>query len=687
MIVDNLEFHIKRSGDTAARGTNKLDKSLKNLKKSSGGANKGLSGLMHTIGRLGKMMILRQAIRAVMRALKDGLENAYKFNSMMGGEMSRALDALKSASVQATGAVGSAFGEMIANVAPILIRLLDLISRVANAFAQLMAVLGGRSKYTKAVASSEKWAKATESGAKAAKEWKNQLMGFDEINRLEEPSDSSGGGGADSPFEGAFELADATNEWAAKLREITLDWWNSLNLDPIINAWDRLKTSLKELASVIDQYLYFGYTEVLLPLGTWAIEEGLPAVIHALASAFEFVAEALRVLYPYAVWVYENWLKPLANWVGDHFVWAMWRVQDAFVQAREYIKTLEGLEPAEMVNKLWRDLTDAFQNVNWQGLGAKVIDMLRKALKFVKDAITSASFANIVEKAAEAAGSAIGAGLGIIWGAFLELLQTILNRIMQWSSEMEAAGKDLISGLLEGIWNSIKGIAQWIDDHICRPFINGVKAAFGIHSPSTVMAEIGIDIINGLKNGVVNSFSAIWEAVDGIFQIFASIVTPISELWDAVGNGLSSAFANLGVVAHEWLDDIGIGLQRIIGFCRDAVSGLNAVANKNAARIEADGSQYLTGFASGGFPDEGELFMAREGGMPEMIGRIGNRTAVANNDQIVQAISDGVFSAVVSAMGSSGVGNDQVIKIYMDGREIATTTTKYQKQFARAGVM
>lgn len=53
-------------------------------------------------------------------------------------------------------------------------------------------------------------------------------------------------------------------------------------------------------------------------------------------------------------------------------------------------------------------------------------------------------------------------------------------------------------------------------------------------------------------------------------------------------------------------------------------------------------------YASGGFPDVGELFMAREAG-PELVGNIGNRTAVANNDQIVEGISAGVYNAVVSA--------------------------------------
>lgn len=685
MIVDNLEFHIKRTGDTAAKGTDKLKKSLNGLKGASGSASKGLGGLLHTMGRLAKMMVLRQIIRAIMKAMKEGLENAYQFNSMVGGEMSAALDALKSAAQQTTGALGSAFGEMIANVAPILIRLLELISNVANAFSQLMAVLGGRSKYTKAVASSEKWAKSTEKGAKAAKEWKNQLMGFDEINRLEDQSDNGSGSGGDSPYEGAFELADATNEWASQLRQITMDWWNSLNFDPLINSWDRLKTSLKGLASVIDDYLYAAYTEVLLPLGQWTIEEGLPAVINMLASAFEFLTDALEFLKPYARWVYEEWLKPLANWVGDHFVWAMWRVQDAFVQAREYIKTLAGLSPAEVVNKLWNDFITAMQRVDWMGLGRKIIEMLKKAISLVKDAITSDTFASIVKKAAQAAGVAVGAGLEIIWGAFVELLQTLLNKVIDWSNNMEEAGTNLILGLLQGIWNMMTGIWNWVKENIFQPFWDAMCGVFGIHSPSTAMEEIGGYIIEGLFNGITSGFQWIQSAVDTILGIFSTIIPSVQQIWNDVGNGLSSAFANFGTVAHGWLQNVIDGLNHVISKVGQALSGLNQVANKRAAEIEADGSVYLPGFASGGFP-EGDLFMAREGGMPEMVGRIGNRTAVANNDQIVAAISDGVFSAVVSAMGSSG-GNNTPVNIYLDGSVIARSTTKYQRQFARAGTM
>ena len=64
-------------------------------------------------------------------------------------------------------------------------------------------------------------------------------------------------------------------------------------------------------------------------------------------------------------------------------------------------------------------------------------------------------------------------------------------------------------------------------------------------------------------------------------------------------------------------------------------------------------------YASGGFPEMGEIFMAKESG-PELVGRIGRRTAVANNSQIVDAIKLGVYEAVTTAMpnGSTTVQLD-----------------------------
>ena len=88
--------------------------------------------------------------------------------------------------------------------------------------------------------------------------------------------------------------------------------------------------------------------------------------------------------------------------------------------------------------------------------------------------------------------------------------------------------------------------------------------------------------------------------------------------------------------------------------------------------------QYL---AEGGFVDAGQMFIAREAG-PELVGSINGRTAVANNDQIVAAVSQGVYSAVVSAM-SAYVGSnsgEQSINVYLDGKQITASVEKHQKE-------
>lgn len=87
-------------------------------------------------------------------------------------------------------------------------------------------------------------------------------------------------------------------------------------------------------------------------------------------------------------------------------------------------------------------------------------------------------------------------------------------------------------------------------------------------------------------------------------------------------------------------------------------------------------------YASGGFPDKGEMFIAREAGA-EMVGTIGNRTAVANNDQIVEGISAGVYNAMVSANSESSnyivvnVGNKKLYSGFTNG--VRSENNRYGK--------
>lgn len=86
----------------------------------------------------------------------------------------------------------------------------------------------------------------------------------------------------------------------------------------------------------------------------------------------------------------------------------------------------------------------------------------------------------------------------------------------------------------------------------------------------------------------------------------------------------------------------------------------------------------VKGYATGGFPTTGELFFANEAG-PELVGRIGSKTAVANNDQIISGISDGVYRAMMSAHQNTTTTTPSVVHVMvqLDKETVGETTISY----------
>lgn len=83
-------------------------------------------------------------------------------------------------------------------------------------------------------------------------------------------------------------------------------------------------------------------------------------------------------------------------------------------------------------------------------------------------------------------------------------------------------------------------------------------------------------------------------------------------------------------------------------------------------------------YAAGGMPDVGQLFISREAG-PELVGTIGGRSAVANNDQIVESVARGVYDAVSAALGGADSSGGE-FHVYIDGREITAKVEKRQRE-------
>lgn len=124
--------------------------------------------------------------------------------------------------------------------------------------------------------------------------------------------------------------------------------------------------------------------------------------------------------------------------------------------------------------------------------------------------------------------------------------------------------------------------------------------------------------------------------------------------------------------------DANSAIDAIISKVNDAISAINRL---KSAMSSVGGSGIsvgigVRGFASGGFPEMGELFVANEAG-PELVGSIGGRTAVANNDQIVDGIAAGVATAMMAQNELLAQQNQLLLEILnkdtsisLDGREM-----------------
>ena len=308
---NDITIDIGASPESAISQINKTTSAMKNLRSASGKvklkvdssdvdkASKRVSALSKTLSALKRIAfyrLIRSAIKSVTDAFQEGLKNAYAFSQGIiteGHRFSTALDAMSTSSLMMKNQLGSAFISLLAAIAPIVNQIIGLVVRLADALSQFFAAFTGGT-YLKAVNFPQKWADGAGGAAKAAKEWKNQLLGFDEINRLEEPSDPSGGGGGGSALDPSQMFEDTPiAEWIMRLKE---------KIQPII---DDIKMILDGLGKFVRGVF----------LEDWQLmAEGIAQVIEGLSSLVRHTVGLIGELV-------DNLLSGIQNIGNSFFTW------------------------------------------------------------------------------------------------------------------------------------------------------------------------------------------------------------------------------------------------------------------------------------------------------------------------------------------------------------------------------
>lgn len=634
--------------------------------------------IISSFGRIAFYRAIRSAIKYVTDALKEGTENAYHFAREFGDAttyIADAYDRLSSANFKMSNQLGAAWATLIAAIEPIIIQIINLVTRAADAITQLFALLSGKGTYLKAVDYNKQWAESAGGAAKAAKEWKNQLMGFDEINRLEAPSEPSGGGGGGKPtdYNNMFEETPVSKFFEDIKKAFDSGEWAQLGklmgnkFNEIVNSvdWNGLG---KRFGTGLQAMITMGYNFLkaadFVNIGTKISE-----FVNSAMKNIDFTeAGRLWMRFRTILWdviygavVSLDW-SAVATALSNYILGAL----------TELSEWLETLDPAKIATAL----KDFFGNIKYKEIGEKIKEVVKKAFGVLGDTVKELLPDDLGDEFKDGIANAIKkADFKVIHNVLAYKLDEVIfgeeKARKMWYNKGEFAGRDLILGTEYGVQQRGNELDATLKSYVTDPVSQALydMEQSGKNAGNNLTADISVTASN-----VGNSMGDIRNSIDDVtgaaWSMSASGRDAMAEMNGAVYRNSQNMIDNLGTLRNAAMNVWG---------------WLTRLSDAGAARIEANGGIWnsLGGFATGGFPEDG-LFFANHN---ELVGGFANgRTAVANNEMIVEGISAGVFNAVTAAFAQTGGGGgDRPIVITLDGKEIARTTTRYQNQAARAG--
>ena len=543
--------------------TEQLVEVTNRLANASHKATGGLSKLVRAFGRIILYRAIRTIIKDIGAAIKEGIVNLEDYSREVGTAFAPAVDDLRRHVLLLKNAFATALRPVIEALIPVIIRLVDWLSKAADFVAQVFSILFGKvdenGRYTRAILTD------LQQSNKEAKKLLRTLLGFDEINRL----DGETGSGSSTGTGLMFEQADVSPEavaWAEKLAH-----WIGIIKNALGQIdWDVV---LKVLAALKVAQIIGKIVEWLKPIAALlGGSGGILAVVLAIIAAFALWGDKIKeFIDKKAIPKTDEWFEKIrrttkSGGIFDNLLTALNNIVDA-------VLTLFGSAAKAVYN---------FVHGDFEG-----------AIREIRDGIVNAK-------------DYLARALGIV-------LATLAKIILDWLNEK-------VLGPLEEKINL--GI-EWIN-RTTRQDLDPVKLTVDTSGLDKTIATLKKTKLPDIKENV---------KIRGEYS-----QSPFKFNLDT-----TEANRKLGSIS-TLIGTIGRGLANIV----------------NLIPIGSHGAG--TGFASGGYPAVGSVFVAGEAG-PEWVGDIGGRTGVMNTDQMAAAM----YNAMTAALATMPQGGGD---IYLDGEVI-----------------
>lgn len=421
-----------------------------------------------------------------------------------------------------------------------------------------------------------------DAASSTAKQIEKSLAGFDQIEKLSEPTDSSSssGGGTSSGGLGidtgvtseTTNVSSAISDMASKVKN-ALEPLKSISFDNLITSLDNLKESAQPLTEKLFSGLEWAWTNIFVPLATWTIEDALPAFLDVLSAGLDVLNSALDALKPLWDWAWDNFLEPVAEWTGG------------------------------MIVDILKDLAAALEGIStWISNNQGPFDAIVVTILAFAAAWKAVELAEFITNA--------GGVIGIIKSLTTTLYACTIAKVADKAETLAICAlyaKDFIVGIGQTIAKLTSSAAAWVADtaakvantaataaHTAATWLaTAATTAFGVAmsiltSPITLviaaLAALGLGIYELVKHWdtvkeaagicwdwIVDKwqsagewFSGIWESITSAFSKFDDWLQNIFNM------DFSKSFGSLGDIMNAYVANV----KNIFGDIKNIFGGL-----------------------------------------------------------------------------------------------------------------
>ena len=407
---------------------------------------------------------------------------------------------------------------------PVIKRIISLVYTLFSFINSIVAKLTGKNLFESAK-------KNLSSGAGSAKEIKKQLAGFDEMNVLSDSSGGSGGGGFDT---------SGFVEENQKLRQILEDFRKMFEEGDWAGIAQKISSGIiNGLTGLAEKIKSIDWTGIGKAISEFLTNIDFSGIFVALVSVFGEAVLGLQNMMLAIDWptVFKNFGKGIA---------------DAIAKIDEYIKQIRWADIGVMIS-------DTFAAIPWGELGSNIITLLWDAISGIIDLFLAIDWGQVAKTISDAVNQWIETIVDIFINTdWQKLGEDIVTKIFDFIEGVDwiELGKNILLGIGEGIIAMNEFFLG-----VFKTIIKKLLEYLGIHSPSTLFADYGKDIMQGLINGlktlinsVISIFKDIVSKIKSVFSTVVSwirnnIINPIinlfREIGSKVGNVIGGAFKSV----------------------------------------------------------------------------------------------------------------------------------------------